>query len=199
MIKSWLKTSAQISYNMQAKTTEDLYTIELKQRKKIEKRLSQEKKEQEELRRQRDEMFEELQKAHEQRVALELQLADSKCTTMDLEKKLQDAHFLLVSLQHEHVEMRKERDNAVKEAEKLWQKMEEMASKPNRAEHFSEFSYSELEQATNKFDDSLKIGEGGYGTVYKGLLHQKTVAIKMLNSQGLQGQKEFHKEVILNI
>lgn len=32
----------------------------------------------------------------------------------------------------------------------------------------SVFSYSELEEATNKFDSSKELGDGGFGTVYHG-------------------------------
>ncbi|WOL17350.1 U-box domain-containing protein 33-like isoform X1 [Canna indica] len=180
----------------EAKPTEDLF-FETKQRKEIEARVSQQNREIEKLRQQRDEMFEDLQKEHEKRVTVELQLADSKHTTKGGENKLSDAYYLLNSLKHENEELRRELDEAVQEAKQLRRKIEEKAATASThgTEHFSEFSYSELEQATNKFDSALKIGEGGYGSVYKGVLHQKTVAIKMLNSQGIQGEKEFHKEV----
>ncbi|CAL9081883.1 unnamed protein product, partial [Musa acuminata var. zebrina] len=170
-----------------------------KQRKEIEERLSKEKREMEELRKQQNEMFEALQKADKQKVTLEQQVIDSNRIIRDLENKLSDAHYLLISLQSEYVELRRERDDAVKKAEELHQKLEEMATSIQGEESFFEFSYSELEKATNSFDDSLKIGEGGYGSVYKGTLGQKTVAIKKLNSEGMQGQKEFHKEVNISI
>ncbi|RZR90055.1 hypothetical protein BHM03_00017882 [Ensete ventricosum] len=186
--------SLTLNHNM-VKTAEDLYSTEMKQRKEIEERLSNEKREMEELRKQQNEMFEALQKADKQKATLEQQVIDSKRIIRDLENKLSDAHYLLISLQSEYVELRRERDDAVKKAEELHQKLEEMATSIQGEESFFEFSYSQLEKATNNFDDSLKIGEGGYGSVYKGTLGQKTVAIKKLNSEGMQGQKEFHKEI----
>ncbi|KAM4094699.1 hypothetical protein ACB094_06G214300 [Castanea mollissima] len=60
---------------------------------------------------------------------------------------------------------------------------------------FSEYSLSEIEEATHGFDESLKIGQGGYGSIYKGRLHQTKVAIKRLESQGSQGPSEFRMEV----
>ncbi|XP_057462610.1 U-box domain-containing protein 33-like isoform X2 [Actinidia eriantha] len=57
------------------------------------------------------------------------------------------------------------------------------------------FSLSEIDGATKNFDQSLKIGEGGYGNVYRGFLRHTQVAIKMLDSQSLQGPFEFQQEV----
>ncbi|GLJ29097.1 hypothetical protein SUGI_0573780 [Cryptomeria japonica] len=55
-----------------------------------------------------------------------------------------------------------------------------------------EFSYDELALATNNFNLDHKIGEGGYGSVYYGILHGQKVAIKKMN---LQGTNEFLAEL----
>lgn len=57
-------------------------------------------------------------------------------------------------------------------------------------------SYEELKEATNNFEDSSILGEGGFGRVFKGVLSDGTaVAIKRLTSGGQQGGKEFSVEV----
>ncbi|KAK8921794.1 putative LRR receptor-like serine/threonine-protein kinase [Platanthera zijinensis] len=58
------------------------------------------------------------------------------------------------------------------------------------------FSHKELRAATEDFFPGNKIGEGGFGSVYKGKLKNGTnVAVKMLSSQSKQGVKEFLSEI----
>uniref|UniRef100_A0A6V7QT47 non-specific serine/threonine protein kinase n=1 Tax=Ananas comosus var. bracteatus TaxID=296719 RepID=A0A6V7QT47_ANACO len=58
------------------------------------------------------------------------------------------------------------------------------------------FSLAEMERATNKFDESKIIGEGGFGRVYKGTLDDgRCVAIKVLKREDQQGSREFLAEV----
>ncbi|KAK9936133.1 hypothetical protein M0R45_012994 [Rubus argutus] len=52
--------------------------------------------------------------------------------------------------------------------------------------------------ATDDFSDSNKLGQGGFGTVYKGLLPDgREVAVKRLSRKSWQGLEEFKNEVIL--
>ncbi|XP_078166873.1 cold-responsive protein kinase 1-like isoform X3 [Carex rostrata] len=56
------------------------------------------------------------------------------------------------------------------------------------------YSYKELRKATSDF--SCKIGEGGFGSVYKGRLKDgRDVAVKVLSTESRQGVKEFFTEV----
>ncbi|XP_059437237.1 receptor-like serine/threonine-protein kinase SD1-8 [Corylus avellana] len=60
------------------------------------------------------------------------------------------------------------------------------------------FSYKSVSAATNKFSNMNKLGEGGFGPVYKGkLLQGKEIAVKMLSKRSGQGIEEFRNETIL--
>ncbi|XP_009361746.2 cold-responsive protein kinase 1 isoform X2 [Pyrus x bretschneideri] len=58
------------------------------------------------------------------------------------------------------------------------------------------FTYKELRIATEDFSPANKIGEGGFGSVYKGQLKdRKFAAIKVLSAESRQGVKEFLTEI----
>ncbi|XP_057970931.1 proline-rich receptor-like protein kinase PERK8 [Malania oleifera] len=58
------------------------------------------------------------------------------------------------------------------------------------------FTYEELIEATNGFSAQNLLGEGGFGSVYKGcLLDGREVAVKQLKIGGGQGEREFRAEV----
>ncbi|TYI39512.1 hypothetical protein ES332_A02G103700v1 [Gossypium tomentosum] len=60
------------------------------------------------------------------------------------------------------------------------------------------FTFKEMALATDNFNSSNQVGQGGYGKVYKGTLPDKTVvAIKRAEEGSLQGQKEFFTEIKL--
>ncbi|KAM1170844.1 hypothetical protein ACFX15_020720 [Malus domestica] len=54
------------------------------------------------------------------------------------------------------------------------------------------FSLEEIEEATGYFDETKKIGEGGYGSVFLGVIRGKEVAIKKMKSNST---KEFFAEL----
>ncbi|XP_022984806.1 L-type lectin-domain containing receptor kinase IX.1-like [Cucurbita maxima] len=59
------------------------------------------------------------------------------------------------------------------------------------------FTYRELTQATKNFDEAGKLGEGGFGGVYKGLLTESNIeiAVKRVSRGSKQGKKEYISEV----
>ncbi|MED6185923.1 hypothetical protein PIB30_061808 [Stylosanthes scabra] len=60
------------------------------------------------------------------------------------------------------------------------------------------FSLSEIKLATKSFSIENKLGQGGYGPVYKGVLRDgKEVAVKTLAQTSTQGFEEFKNEITL--
>lgn len=59
------------------------------------------------------------------------------------------------------------------------------------------YKLEDLKVGTNNFCDALKLGQGGFGDVYKGLLKvtNQVVAVKRISERSRQGIKEFISEV----
>ncbi|KAK1616078.1 hypothetical protein QYE76_021595 [Lolium multiflorum] len=112
------------------------------------------------------------------------------------------------------VEMEKAKCRAALEAAEAAQKIAELeAQKRLRAEwkakreseerrratntdlRYRRYSIDDIEAATHKFDRALKIGEGGYGPVYKAVLDHTNVAVKILRPDASQGRQQFQQEV----
>ncbi|KAF5191878.1 Cysteine-rich receptor-like protein kinase, partial [Thalictrum thalictroides] len=71
--------------------------------------------------------------------------------------------------------------------------MEEM-----RSAESLEYNFREVRDATDNFSDANKLGKGGFGIVYKGLLSDgRKIAVKRLSSNFGQGVVELKNEVLL--
>ncbi|KAK7247215.1 hypothetical protein RIF29_42092 [Crotalaria pallida] len=58
------------------------------------------------------------------------------------------------------------------------------------------FTLKQIREATDDFNPANKIGEGGFGPVYKGQLSDGTwIAVKQLSSKSRQGNREFLNEI----
>ncbi|KAL6977907.1 non-specific serine,threonine protein kinase [Sarracenia purpurea var. burkii] len=86
-----------------------------------------------------------------------------------------------------HAEMK-----ALKEAEEKKKVLDVLAQSDIR---YRKYSIEEIEAATENFAESRKIGEGGYGPVFKCILDHTPVAIKVLRPDAAQGRSQFQQEV----
>ncbi|KAK1410363.1 hypothetical protein QVD17_36899 [Tagetes erecta] len=92
----------------------------------------------------------------------------------------------------------------------IWRKQRKPAEKPvetvaltsinddlERGAGPKRFSYSDLVAATRNFSNDKKLGEGGFGCVYKGYLSREkiAVAVKKISQGSRQGKKEYITEV----
>lgn len=150
-----------------------------KEKREVEERLEKEKAF---LEKENFQIFNELQKANEQRA--------------ELENKLLQTNSLLEQLQQLQGELQCQKEDALREAEEMHRLYDNNELISPGEVSLTEFSYSEIQEATNNFDESREIGHGGCASVYKGFLRHTTVAIKKFNREGIVGEKEFNDEVI---
>ncbi|KAK9683953.1 hypothetical protein RND81_10G177400 [Saponaria officinalis] len=65
----------------------------------------------------------------------------------------------------------------------------------NSGVRYRRYSIDEIEIATDYFAESRKIGEGGYGPVFRCYLDHTLVAVKVLRPDAAQGRSQFQQEV----
>ncbi|XP_065622001.1 U-box domain-containing protein 52-like [Quercus suber] len=85
-----------------------------------------------------------------------------------------------------------EKIKALKEAEQARWVLDNLAQSDLK---YRRYTIEEIEKATSFFSESLKIGEGGYGTVYRCYLDHTAVAVKVLRPDAAQGRSQFLREV----
>ncbi|XP_062086978.1 uncharacterized protein LOC133793695 [Humulus lupulus] len=71
-------------------------------------------------------------------------------------------------------------------------------SKQHEPSDLPSFDFGTILHVTNNFSSTNKLGQGGFGSVYKGKLQDgKEIAVKRLSSSSGQGTEEFKNELIL--
>ena len=169
---------------VQVKELENLYADELRQRREIDETLEKIKEDHENIKK-------ELHMALEQKSYLESKISDFEHMVQELEDKISDFE----NPKRERDELQVKLDDALRLVEEMRFKQAETTSSSSVSHLYTEFDFSEVKDATCNFDPALKIGEGGYGSIFRGSLRHIEVAIKMLHSNSLQGPSEFQQEV----
>ncbi|XP_029130742.1 U-box domain-containing protein 52 isoform X2 [Cajanus cajan] len=137
-------------------------------------------------------------KLNEERMAEEAKLSKEAAIAMAEKEKakakaaLEAAEEAIKMVEKEahrrfHAEMK-----ARREAQEKDRALNQLACKDVR---YRKYTITDIEDATQKFNPSLKIGEGGYGPVFKGQLDHTQVAIKLLNPDASHGRRQFQQEV----
>ncbi|KAH6837642.1 hypothetical protein C2S53_017048 [Perilla frutescens var. hirtella] len=62
-----------------------------------------------------------------------------------------------------------------------------------------EFEFKELKKATNSFDERNKLGQGGFGEVFRGLLVKENleIAVKRFSRESIKGEDDFLAELTI--
>eukprot|EP00258_Populus_trichocarpa_P039268 XP_024455287.1 probable serine/threonine-protein kinase PBL23 [Populus trichocarpa] len=79
----------------------------------------------------------------------------------------------------------------------FWKNLSWKIGSSKRKNNLKVFTYHELSVATDDFNPSCSVGVGGFRKVYKGFIESidQHVAVKQLDRNGRQGNKEFFSEV----
>ncbi|KAK9103495.1 hypothetical protein Sjap_020749 [Stephania japonica] len=81
----------------------------------------------------------------------------------------------------------------------LFRKLSRKRTAPADLKAPQRFSYGALRRATSSFAASNRLGQGGFGSVFRGTLPSgQAVAVKVMESGSLQGEREFENELSLS-
>ncbi|KAI9124612.1 hypothetical protein K1719_004534 [Acacia pycnantha] len=95
----------------------------------------------------------------------------------------------------EELEAQKRMNTEMKALKECEQKKKTLDTFSQGSARYRRYNIEEIEEATQRFADSLKIGEGGYGPVYRCELDLTSVAVKVLRPDASQGRSQFQQEV----
>ncbi|XP_010055122.2 U-box domain-containing protein 33 [Eucalyptus grandis] len=145
----------------------------------------------EKVKNQLDKVMEELHIAQYQKSQLKSQFVETDQSRKELEMKIILSEEIISTYRQERELLQNELDNALRKVEEVSRRQGHSSG----TKYFSEFSMTEIKEAVQNFEPSLKIGEGGCGIVYKGFLRHMPVAIKTMKFQSMQGSQQFQQEV----
>ncbi|KAJ1702343.1 hypothetical protein LUZ63_002122 [Rhynchospora breviuscula] len=168
-------------------------TEEAKQRQGVEAMLIRERQENEHLRSQIDEIYNKLQEAEKRKIENEQRIIQLEDSTKELEDKLLGVQPLIQSQKVENDNLQCKLDDALNELDNM--QAQQITVHNNLSSN--EFSFDEIMVATRGFAEDLKIAEGNFGIVYRGLLRNTLVAMKVLHWDGMQRRSKFHREVAI--
>ncbi|RDY09640.1 putative serine/threonine-protein kinase PBL26, partial [Mucuna pruriens] len=117
-------------------------------------------------------------------------------------KRIQQSATQSPKASAQQAQIRPEHHNhKAKETPRTEPKINKEANKDNGNNNIAAqtFTFRELATITKNFRKECLIGEGGFGRVYKGKLEKtnQEVAVKQLDRNGLQGNREFLVEVLM--
>ncbi|XP_028759578.1 U-box domain-containing protein 35-like [Neltuma alba] len=136
--------------------------------------------------------FEEQKKLEEARMAEEAALALAERERARCRAALEAAE---ASKKIAELEAHKRLNAEMKALKESEQKKNTLDTFPQGRARYRRYTIEEIEEATNCFADALKIGEGGYGPVYRCELDLTPVAVKVLRPDAAQGRSQFQQEV----
>ncbi|KAJ7969460.1 Protein kinase domain [Quillaja saponaria] len=136
--------------------------------------------------------MEEQKKLEEARLAEEAALALAEKEKAKCKAALEAAEASHRIAELEAQKRRNAEMNALIEADQRKRQLDSFTQSDIR---YRKYTIEEIEAATEYFSDSRKIGEGGYGPVYRCELDHTPVAVKVLRPDAAQGRSQFQQEV----
>lgn len=202
-----ISQSQNFLFPSQVNVYESAHAREVKLRKEAEDALITTLQDQEKLLEEREEVTIEIQKTMRNVALLDsrAQEANRRCDEVAGELNLIQAS--IATLRQEKQRIRRQKSEALRWLER-WRRGQAGAANCDGFIGFveglpelAEVSLSDLQTATCNFSESFKIGQGGYGCVYKGEMLGRTVAIRKFYPHNMQGPSEFQQEVycLLNL
>ncbi|KAL5554182.1 hypothetical protein UlMin_041583 [Ulmus minor] len=136
--------------------------------------------------------FEEERKLEEARLAEEAALALAEKEKARAKAALEAAEAAKKIAEVESQRRASAENKSLREVKEMKKLLDNLAQSDGR---YRRYAIEEIEIATDYFTDSRKIGEGGYGPVFKCYLDHTPVAVKVLRPDAAQGRSQFQQEV----